>query len=447
MKINKKLISEAAQRAKLSLVEDAEGIDPNDGISEIAADVEKEIEATTDGAVTVSAAGAEEIAQEIKEVSAEVEPVAVAIAPAFKALGVKNRITEKLDFALSIAKKNKRRGEHVECNVLIVGLPGSGKTASINDWARSNGVNLFSVNAKDNDLEAYLNGYTVRDTEDPNYVKKALSKNLDPLDKPNSVLFLDEYNRQSKDQIRGALLQLIQEHTVVGNDENGKRYFPNLLFTIVCINPSVPTDKGATPLNQAEMSRLPIVIKDADSDPIMTSAYLKANYTRRINELDPKDEFYLEDLEDFLRCLDLGLFVMKHREFKYDGMDKLQDIYDEQSNMLNQRTFTVLLKNANGRRDAMIECVKGAGLLESTERMLINVLSKYPVPTFAELLKDYKIEAKPTSATTASKGVDEVEEFEDDEDLFGSGSGVKTTAKVKSPVETRDTISRIFSGI
>jgi signal recognition particle GTPase len=133
MKINKKLMSEAAQRAKLSLVEDAEGIDPKDGISEIAADVEKEVEMTTDGAATVSAAGAEEIAQEIKEVSAEVKPVAVAIAPSFKALGVKNRITEKLDFALSIAKKNKRRGEHVECNVLIVGLPGSGKTASIND--------------------------------------------------------------------------------------------------------------------------------------------------------------------------------------------------------------------------------------------------------------------------------------------------------------------------
>jgi hypothetical protein len=195
------------------------------------------------------------------------------------------------------------------------------------------------------------------------------------------------------------------------------------------------------------MSRLPIRIEDADSDTNMTAAYLKANYTQKINDLDPEDEFYLEDLEDYLRCLDLGMFMIKQRDFKFDGMDELQAIYDKQSNMLNQRVFTVLLKNANGRKDEMIDGIKDAGLLEPSTKMLLNILSRYSEPTFEELLKDYKIEVKKPIAEPVKEVEDEEEFYEDDEDLFGSGSGATGAPKVKSPVDVKsailDAISRL----
>jgi signal recognition particle GTPase len=133
MKIKKTKMTEAVENAKLTLVEDADGIDSTGSVAEIADDVQDELAQTTDGEVTLSDTAAEKVAKEVKPVADEVKPQETVIIPKEKPLGVKNRITEKLDKALAIAKRNKRRGERTECNVLIVGLPGSGKTASIND--------------------------------------------------------------------------------------------------------------------------------------------------------------------------------------------------------------------------------------------------------------------------------------------------------------------------
>ena len=61
---------------------------------------------------------------------------------------------------------------------------------------------------------------------------------LDQLDRPKSVLFLDELNRARPD-VQAALLQLICEHIVQDFEEDGgMRKFPNFLFTIAAINPS-----------------------------------------------------------------------------------------------------------------------------------------------------------------------------------------------------------------
>jgi MoxR-like ATPase len=101
-------------------------------------------------------------------------------------------------------------------NVLISGLPGSGKTAIVENWAKSRGINCIEINAKDNDLEAFINGFTVRDDEDRSQVTKAYSNTLDALkdETKNHIIFLDELNRQTKDQIRGSLLTLINNKTI-----------------------------------------------------------------------------------------------------------------------------------------------------------------------------------------------------------------------------------------
>ena len=132
---------------------------------------------------------------------------------------------------------------------------------------------------KNNELDAFINGYTVhgeaKEDDDDKFGKvgQAYSSNLDDLDRPNSVLLLDEYSRQTDDQIRGSVLSLINEHYVAGR-ENGKRYFPNFLFTVAIENPSVPGEAGVVKVGQAEKTRFPLELLDANSDPKDTAEYL-----------------------------------------------------------------------------------------------------------------------------------------------------------------------------
>lgn len=155
---------------------------------------------------------------------------------------------------------SKYSGTHDGSDILVTGLPGSGKSAITREWAKSRGVELFYLNAKNDDLGAILNGFpvdTTEETEDGKIVHRAdrsFSKSVDMLDRERSVLFLDEFNR-APSKLRATLLSLINEHVVEGPGEDGYRHFNNLLFSIACVNPSVPTDPGALDLNDAEMSR------------------------------------------------------------------------------------------------------------------------------------------------------------------------------------------------
>jgi hypothetical protein len=252
MKINK-LSKKELIESKLFEEDTDVGIDASASVDTIADEVMDEVEDATDGTSSISADGAHEIASEIKAAETDIGIDAAAIAvPEDEALGVENPITEVLDMALNKSKKNKGRGTKSGFNVLIIGLPGSGKTASIEDWAKAKGVHLVAINAKNNDLDAYINGYTTKRPDNPLKVTQAFSDNLAGLDEENSVLFLDEYNRQIKPNIRASLYTLINEHKIVGDGPNRQHEFKNMLFTIAAINPSVPTDKGAAPLNDAE---------------------------------------------------------------------------------------------------------------------------------------------------------------------------------------------------
>lgn len=428
------------------LFEDVDGeISTSDSVADIADEVAE--------VAPVSDASAEKIASEVKAAAADTGiDTAVVDSPIDddEPLGVKNAITEVLDEALAKSQKNKKRGAKSGFNVLVIGLPGSGKTASILDWAKFNGVNLVMVNAKNNDLDAYINGYTTKDPERPRKVVQAFSDNLAELEKPNSVLFLDEYNRQVKPHIRASLYTLINEHKIVGEGPDGMHEFKNMLFTIAAINPSVPTDKGAADLNDAEKSRFWWTLDDMDSDPVTTIEYLTKYYGKLIRNLNPKDEDYKVNLEDYLRIQDLGLFIVSHPKFAADGYDTRDDLEDlalpgpggRKYNLLCQRSLTQGLHNSEGNvKDFKRWIEKGANFLPRDTEMLLAIIREYITPSFEDLCAGHGIAATVAAKTPEVETVaDEGPGVEDDDDFFVS-SDKAGTVRAKNPYEVEVAIA------
>ena len=226
----------------------------NASATEIANAVQAAAEVASEGEEVYSDANAKKVADEIKKHAIGFD------AAAWAPLDVPSELTDKLDDCLANAMAAHAAKTSDGVDLLITGLPGSGKTGITKQWAKDRGVNLFYLNAKNDDLGAILNGFpvdTVNQDENGNVthtVTRSFSDSLDKLDEPKSVLFLDEFNRAAP-KLRAVLLSLINEHVIDGNGPDGFRHFDNLLFTVACINPSVPTDPGAMDLNDAEMSR------------------------------------------------------------------------------------------------------------------------------------------------------------------------------------------------
>lgn len=457
------------------LVEDIEDvvIDPAGKVADIADEIQDAAE-ESDGAITeISDADATELATEIKEVGQKIGAEEAIFLPYAEgestAVGTKNVITDLLDRALAYALEAQKLGEHSMGNVLISGLPGSGKTAIVEDWANARGLNLIDINAKDNDLEAFINGFTVRDLENSKQVTKAYSNALDRLkdETKNSVIFLDELNRQTKDQVRGSLLTLVNNKTIQADTPSGKYYFKNLLFTVACINPHLKSDPGAASLFQAEKTRYLFKNKNAHSDSRTTDDFLLKYFDKLIKRLNPKHPDYLTNLERYLRIQHLGRFIVNHRDFEYDGegaksTDELQNMLQalemEDADMFNQRMLFELLKASRGRKDMFSTLLDSSDFLEDRMDMLRTILSEYYEPDFTDLCQAKGIDLSQVApagdinlATEEESGVkgedtatdeDEInfdDYGEDDDEFFTSGSSAGSTFAV-TPAVVKDKI-------
>ena len=401
---------------KIKLKEDIdEPISVDQPVSEIADDLQDQ---AADVGVELSDTAAKEVAKETKEISDIANVENVTVTSDDDSIGVTNAITKSLDKSLAVALKNKRRGGTDNVNILIVGLPGSGKSASVRDWAKRNNINLVYVKSTSSDLDAILNGYPTVDPKDLT-VTLAVSKVLDSLEKERSVLFLDEFNRQKNAGIRGSLFTLINEHYVVGKEDGNIHYFKNLLFTIICINPAVVGDTGVSDLLQAELARFKDKIIEKGSDPVVTYEYLEEKYNKEIDKLlnpdrtlkNPSDPYVLEDLEDYLRIQHLGQYIVSDPTFEVQGYNTIEDLEDIQNSgiairktLLNQRSLVDGLAASFGKVDDFKDWVEHyADFMPDKTELLLTIAETYIEPSFEDLCKAKNIVLDPANSATINK--------------------------------------------
>jgi hypothetical protein len=370
--------------------EDIEGLSAEDedmiiddvlsaSMDDVADAVQTAAEEASDDKETYSDANAKKVATEIKTAARGLDHTAWA------PLDVPSALTDALDACLASAFITKKSNRTDGTDILITGLPGSGKTGITKQWAKDRDVKLCYVNAKDPDLEAMLNGFPVAidDVDDTGKaiksVDRAYSKNLDKLKRPKSVLFLDEFNRANP-KLRASLLTLINEHAVAGPGEDGYYTFENLLFTIACINPSVPTDPGALDLNDAEMSRF-VDKLDWDSHVDDAVKYLSFYINKTINNLDKDDPDYAFLYVIHKKTYNLAMALLNDYRFEFDTRDDLLDLFNDHKTMLNQRSITDgIMKHGRDKKLFLNWVDNKSGFLQKNIQMIHEILDDWIEP-------------------------------------------------------------------
>ena len=395
MKIKKQIITESTLTKEIETLEETADTEVktddisdedmivddvlNASVSEIADAVQTAAEEASDGEETYSDEKAEKVATELKTYAKGLDRTKWA------PLDVPSALTDALDFCLAkslVAQKSKRKDG---TDLLVNGLPGSGKTGITKQWAEDRGVKLFYLNAKNDDLGAILNGFpvdTVEDGEDGkpvHKVQRSYSNALDPLKEPRSVLFLDEFNRAAP-KLRATLLTLINEHEIEGPGKKGVYRFDNLLFTIACVNPSVPTDPGAMNLNDAEKSRLVMKMKwDSKTDDAVR--YIAYYINKTIDGLDKSDEDYAYLYVEHKKIYNLAMALLNDPRFEFDSRDDLLDLFNEDKTMLNQRAITDGLLLAGSNKDEFLSWVdNNSDFLQKNIDMIHDILDSWVEP-------------------------------------------------------------------
>lgn len=284
------------------------------------------------------------------------------------------QIEAALNKALKVAKRFAGRVGGSFPNVLFISEAGFGKTHVTRAWAKANGINLVEVRASTLD-PTDIGGLFAPPERDSRRARKISTGEFDQLDQPNSVLFLDEFNRANK-AVRGALLELVNSHYIPDSEaEGGQRFLPNLLFTIATVNPPSGT-YNVDQLDPAETSRFRSV--NITSDPKYFLNYITRTFNREIEQAEKAED--AESAHEYRGRLALAEKILNSKKFSFDdgadieaGYDKLDYNYHP----LNYRSLTQLLETCDGTKDDFLDLWNS----------IVNPLKK---STIEGILADYK---------------------------------------------------------
>ncbi len=268
-------------------------------------------------------------------------------------------------------------------NVIIYGLAGFGKTAKVKDFCRLHNLNLFECDAKSLDI-ATVGGipYPKLDPKTGEYTQAPIgSKYWDGLNEPNTVLYLDELNRTGP-AVRGSLLTLINDHILPMYSEDPKtgktsniKEFPNLLFTVISINPADDIFQDAEDLDPAMISRNAAVIEQGpDIRDFLT--HLTKTYTAIEQNQYLKPDRKVKYMGQF----ELAKAILTDKSFCFDDANDVRDIYYDKSrlgNYLNYRSFYAVLRRCDGTKKHFLQVLNYSGFSKAKITMFKNILATY----------------------------------------------------------------------
>ena len=211
--------------------------------------------------------------------------------------------------------------------------------------------------------EAELNGIPVANNEDQS-ARMLRMNEFDALDEPDSVLFLDEFNR-GRATVRGTLLKLIQGHTIPDPSiKGGIKFLPNLLFTIAAINPADP-NYNTDQLDDAELSRFIVYLQEgADKyeylDWITKTLKRRSEILGKIQKQDSRMKSSADALAANQRRLDLITFLINDKRFMFDDSSDIEKAHATArgdtlpATILSFRTLTQALYASDGTVDSFL---------------------------------------------------------------------------------------------
>lgn len=268
-------------------------------------------------------------------------------------------------------------------NVLIYGLAGFGKTAKVKQFCRAHGLNLFECDAKSLDI-ATVGGipYPKTDPKTGEITQAPIgSRYWDGLNKPNTVLYLDELNRTGP-AVRGSLLTLINEHTLPMTIEDPKtgevknvKYFPNILFTVVSINPADDIFQDNEDLDPAMISRMAAVIEQGPD----IRDFL-AHLTRTYTAIENNQYLIPERKVKYMGQFELAKALLTDKSFCFDDANDVRSIYYDKSrigNYLNYRSFYSILRRSDGTKKHYLRVLETSGISKTKVQMIKNILATY----------------------------------------------------------------------
>ena len=238
--------------------------------------------------------------------------------------------------------------------ILFVGEPGSGKTSRVVAWAKRHNINLYAVQASTME-EVDLNGPVVMDQDEQGrkFATRLASIEFDKLTRPNSVLFLDEFNR-ARGTVRGTLLTLINDHKIPdAREDGGMRTLENMLFTVAAINPE-DTNDDVQPLGQAENDRFREIRIVSDKNHWLNYiVHRYMNLAKRFEEAGKHDKAFKQE-----RKIALIKTLVKNPKFTFDNSEDILKARDNQAwnkKSLNNRSLTKLLDACDGTKENFLE--------------------------------------------------------------------------------------------
>ena len=316
----------------------------------------------------------------------------------------KSRIETALDKSLKKAKTYQSRGTQRRSdfpNVYIVGPAGFGKTEIVMQWAEENGVNLVRKDASSMDATDF-GGLKVRDNNDGKYAMRIGTKEFEQLKKPNSVLFLDEFNRARAD-VRGTLLTLIQNHLVWNPYNEGEvEFLENFLFTVVAMNPNNSSYSGTNKMDNAEITRGRMLF--VSPNPQEHLNYLKRHYA---NEMEnATDE---EDKMELAGRIGIATALLTDPEFRYD-VDKDEEEHEDEDMFrpLTYRTLKLALDDCDGTKADFLD-------------IWPDFINRDKLPMAERILNNY-VDVK----DKANSVFQDEDEEEDDENIFSGDDELAT---------------------